>query len=166
MRMKGFFSRISPRRAVSDFKDEWKKPTPHRWQILGVAMAATFAVFMLFIPESQKGDPPRPEVMYISTFDGNRTEAEIIASNCANQELKDALQARIEANEERKREIYRALGRATFIDVDSMEEEIEAGRATEVETGPTPEEIAVSIDQYCARATGQGDGAGQDSAAG
>jgi hypothetical protein len=150
--MKGFFRRISPHRAVSDFRDEWQKPTPHRWQILGVAMASTFCVFMLLIPEGKVGPPARPEVMLISTFDGARTEGEIIASNCANQELKDALQARIEANEERKRELYKALGRATFIDVDAIEAEVEAERAAEVDTGPTPEEIALSIEEYCARA--------------
>lgn len=154
--MKGFFRRISPRRAVTDFHDQWKQPTPHRWQILGVAMAATFAVFMLFIPESQRAPPARPDVLYISTFEEDRTEAQIIASNCANQELKDALRARLDATAERKREIYRALGRATFIDVDAIEAEIEAERPAESreETGPTPEEVALSVEEYCARAAG------------
>ena len=151
--MKRFFRHISPRRAVSDFHDEWKKPTPHRWQILGVAIAATFCVFMLLIPAGAKGPPTRPEVMLISTFDGARTQGEIIATNCANQELKDALQARLEENAERKREMYKALGRATFIDVDAVEAEAEAERAAEVETGPTDEEIALSVEEYCARAT-------------
>ena len=150
--MKGFFRRISPRRAVSDFHDEWKKPTPHRWQILGVAIAATFCIFMLFIPESTRGPPARPDVMYISTLDENRSEEEIIASNCANQELKDELQARIDASEERKRELYKALGRATFIDVDAIEEEIAAEEAVEETEGPTPEEVALSVEEYCARA--------------
>ncbi|MFB0613877.1 hypothetical protein [Aurantiacibacter poecillastricola] len=153
--MKDFFRRISPRRAVTDFADQWQQPTPHRWQILGVACAATFAVFMLFIPDSQKAPPARPEVMYISTFDEGRTEGEIIASNCANQELKNELEARIAASEERKREIYKALGRATFIDVDAMEEEIAEEQASEGEpAGPTPEEVALSVEEYCARATG------------
>ncbi len=159
--MKGFFRRVSPRRAVTDFHDQWKQPTPHRWQILGVAMAATFAVFMLFIPESRRLPPEQPDVIYISTFDDDRSEAEIIASNCANQQLKDELQALIDASEERKRELYRALGRATFIDVDAIEAEIEAERAAEApdEAGPTAEEVALSVEEYCASA------AGQDSAA-
>ena len=155
--MKGFFRRISPRRAVTDFHDQWKQPTPHRWQILGVAMAATFAIFMLFIPESERGPPARPDVMYISTFEENRSETEIIASNCANQQLKNELQARIEANAERRREMYEALGRATFIDVDEMKAEIEAERASEEpeDTGPSPEELALSVEEYCANAAGQ-----------
>ncbi|WP_338242953.1 hypothetical protein [Aurantiacibacter hainanensis] len=154
--MKGFFRRVSPRRAITDFHDQWKQPTPHRWQIMGVAIAATFCVFMLFIPDSQRAPPARPDVMYISTLDESRSEGEIIASNCANQQLKDELQARIDATEERKRELYKALGRATFIDVDAIEEEIEAEREAEAtdETGPTPEEVALSVEEYCARATG------------
>tara|TARA_B100001057_G_C22468508_1_gene801699 strand:- start:11 stop:478 length:468 start_codon:yes stop_codon:yes gene_type:complete len=153
--MKGFFRRVSPRRAVTDFHEQWRQPTPHRWQILGVAMAATFCVFMLFIPESQRAPPARPDVMYISTFEEDRSESEIVASNCANQQLKDALQARIDANEERKREVYKALGRATFIDVDSIEAEIEAERQAEAreQAGPSPEELALSVEEYCQRAT-------------
>ncbi len=154
--MKGFLRRVSPRRAVTDFRDQWKQPTPHRWQILGVAMAATFAVFMLFIPESQRGPPARPDVMYISTFEEDRSEGDIIASNCANQQLKDELQARIDANEARRREMYEALGRATFIDVDEMKAEIEAEQQAEAreDTGPTPEELALSVEEYCAAAAG------------
>ncbi|WAT17586.1 hypothetical protein OZN62_11750 [Aurantiacibacter sp. MUD11] len=154
--MKGFFRRVSPRRAVEDFHQQWKQPTPHRWPILGVAVAATFCVFMLFIPDSERVKPERPEVMYISTLDESRSEAEIIASNCANQAFKDELQARLDASAERRREMYKALGRATFIDVDEMEAEIEARRAAEApeDTGPTPEEIALSVEEYCARAAG------------
>lgn len=154
--MKGFFRRISPRRAVTDFRDQWQQPTPHRWQILGVAMAATFCIFMLFIPEGQRGPPERPEIYYISTLDENRSEAEIIASNCENQRLKDELQARLDAGAERRREMYEALGRATFLDVDEMQAEIEAERAAEEAAAPaiTDAEIAISVEEYCSRAAG------------
>lgn len=154
--MKEFFRRVSPRRAVSDFHDQWKQPTPHRWQLLGVAMAATFCVFMLFVPEGSRVLPAPPEVIFISTFDESRTEAEIIASNCANQRLKDELQARLDETAEQRREMYKALGRATFVDVDEMEREIEAERAAEAATqiGPTEEEVALSVEEYCARAAG------------
>ncbi len=154
--MRDFFRRVSPRRAVTDFRDQWKQPTPHRWQLLGVAMAATFCVFMLFVPDSVRVVPAPPEVIYISTFEEGRTDAEIIASNCANQQLKDELQARIDESEEARREMYEALGRATFVDVDEMEREIEAERAAEEAAydGPTEEEIALSVEEYCARAAG------------
>jgi hypothetical protein len=154
--MKDFFRRVSPRRAVSDFAGQWSRPTPHRWQLLGVAMAATFAVFMLFVPKSERMLPLPPEVTYISTFAADRTEAEIIASNCANHELQAELQALRNASEERRREVYKALGRATFVDVDAMEREIAAERAAEAatDTGPTDAEVAQSVEEYCARAAG------------
>ena len=151
--MKAFLRSISPRRALRDFTGQWQQPTPHRWQILGVAMAATFAIFMVFIPEDQRVAPARPEVIYISTFDETRSEAEIIASNCANQRLKDELQARLEQREELRKDLYRTLGRATFVDVDAMEREIaaeEAAAATADE--PSAEELALSVEEYCARA--------------
>ena len=143
-------------RAVKDFGEQWKQPTPHRWQILGVAVAATFCVFMLFVPKSQRSAPRPPDVIYISTFEESRTEAEIIASNCANQRLQNQLEALLAANAERRREMYRALGRATFVDVDAMEEEIEREEAAEAAENPelTPEEMALSVEEYCASAAG------------
>ena len=161
--MKRLLRLFSPKHAVKDFADQWQAPTPHRWQILGVAAAATFAIFMVFIPDSQRIAPARPEVMYISTFAEERGDAEIIASNCANQQLKDELEARIEQREELRRDIYRALGRATFVDVDAMEADIEADRAAEEQAaelaaGDTAEAIpqtaAMSVEEYCARAAG------------
>ena len=47
-----FWRKISPRGAVSDFVDEWRRPQPYRWQVLGVAVAFTFTLMMLFIPKS------------------------------------------------------------------------------------------------------------------
>ena len=157
--MKSYFRRISPKGAVDDFASQWRAETPYRWHILGVAMAATFAIFMLFIPDSVRVAPAPPEVIYISTLDDSRTDAEIIASNCANQKLKDELEAQLAEQEERRKEAYRALGAATFVDVDEMQAEIEAEEAAAKaaaeaagETGPTEEEVARSVEEYCARA--------------
>ncbi len=153
--MKRFLRLISPRRAVNDFTEHWRQPTPHRWQILGVACAATFALFMLFVPESTRIEQRRPELIYITTFEEGRTEEQIIASNCANQQLQNQLQARLEERIELRKEIYRELGRATFVDVDEMEAQAEAARAAEAgPEGPTEEELALSLQEYCARAAG------------
>ena len=92
--------------------------------------------------------------MYISTLDDSRTEAQIIAANCANQELKDEIEARLAQREELRRDMYRTLGRATFVDVDAMEAEAERERAAEAAANPAPseEELARSVEEYCARA--------------
>lgn len=129
--MRKFFARFNPVSGARDFASEFSRPTPHKWQILGVSMAATFFVFMVFIPDDQPIKPRSPDVTYITTFAADRTDEEIIASNIANQERQDKRRAEIEAREERKREIYRSLGRASGIDVDEMEREIAEEQAAE-----------------------------------
>lgn len=124
-----FWRRISPKRAIDDFAGQWQQPTPHRWQILGLSAAATFAILMVFLPEDQRVPPPPPEVTYITTFAPGRTEEEIVASNIRNQMRQDREAAARAKLEERKKDLYRALGRATFIDVEAMEEEIARERA-------------------------------------
>lgn len=126
-----YWRRISPRGAIGDLVDQWRQPTPYRWQILGVSVALTFTLMVMLIPESQRAPPARPQVTYISTFAPDRTDAEITASNIANQRRQDELQARRDALEERKKELYRNLGRATGVDVDAMERRIERERAAE-----------------------------------
>jgi hypothetical protein len=153
--MKDFLRQISPTGAFRDLLAVWQTPGQNRWLVLGAAMAMTFCMAMLFIPESKRIEPRPPEVFYITTWASDRTEQEIIASNCHNQELKDALEARLAEREEFRRDIYRALGRATFIDVDAIEAEVEADQAREAAATPPPAqdaEPALSVEEYCARA--------------
>lgn len=151
--MKGFFRRISPKRAVTDFADHWAQPTPHRWGILGVAIASTFAIFMTFVPNSTRIEPRPPEVIFISTWADDRTDAEIIAANCANQRLKNEIEVRLAERAELRREMYVALGRATFVDVDSIEEDIQAERAAAAANPVEKEEQpGLSLEEYCAGA--------------
>lgn len=155
--MKQFLRQISPTGAFSDLLTVWRTPGQNRWLVLGAAMAMTFCMAMLFIPESKRIEPRPPEILYISTFAADRTEREIIASNCRNQELKDALEARLAQREEIRRDIYRALGRVTFIDVDAIEAEVEAERAREAEAAAAvarDEGPVMSVEEYCARALG------------
>ena len=134
-----FWRRINPKDAVEDFASEWRRPNPYRWRVLGVSVAATFAIMMVFIPDSERVEPRRPEVTYITSFAPDRTEEEIVASNLENQQRQDELAALRARREERRKELYRTLGRATFIDVEAMEAEIareeaaEAARRAEVE---------------------------------
>jgi hypothetical protein len=119
-----YIDRFSPRGAVdaiSDLMDYWRQPTPYRWQILGLSVAITFTLMVLFIPESQRPEPRRPDVTYISTFAPDRTDAEIMASNIANQKRQEELEAQRLAREEERKERARILGRASGIDVDRLE---------------------------------------------
>lgn len=117
--------------AVEDFASEWQRPTPHRWGILGVAVAFTFAIMMVFLPESQRGAEPRPSVTYITSFAPDRTDEEIIASNEENQRRKEELAALLERREQRRRELYKELGRATGMDVENIERRIAREEAEE-----------------------------------
>lgn len=116
-----YWRRISPRGALADLWHEWRAPNPYRWQILGVSVAATFTMMVLLIPESQRAKPRRPDVTLISTFDPNRTEAEIIASNIENQKRKEAREALAAERRERSKQAARALARASGFDPDELE---------------------------------------------
>ncbi|WP_347302259.1 hypothetical protein V5740_09585 [Croceibacterium sp. TMG7-5b_MA50] len=139
-----FWRRISPRRAVEDFAHEWRQPAPHRWKVLGVSVAATFFIGMMFVPKSQRIEPRPPEVTWITSYAADRSDAEIAASNLANQQRQDEIAARLAKREEIRKNLYRELGRATFLDVDEMERKIAAdeaaaaARASEAATGAAP----------------------------
>jgi hypothetical protein len=124
-----YWSRISPRGAIGDIVELWRSPQPYRWQVLAVSVTLTFTLMLFFIPESQRKAPARPEVTYITTWQDGRTDAEIIASNLENQARKEEAAAELEARIERRKALYRALGRATGLDVDEMERKIAAEEA-------------------------------------
>lgn len=116
-----FWRRVSPRGAVSDFVEQWRRPNPYRWRILAVAIAATFSMLVILIPKSQRVEPRPPDVTWITTFAPDRTDAEIVASNIENQQRQDVIRAEEARREERRREAWRQLGRASGIDVDKLE---------------------------------------------
>lgn len=117
----GFWRQISPRGAADDFLHEWRRPNPYRWRILGVSVAATFALMVIMIPDSERIEPRAPDVTWISTFEPGRTDAEIIASNIENQKRKDELKAAAEERAQRKKDAARALARASGFDPDELE---------------------------------------------
>lgn len=116
-----YWRNISPRGAIGDLVELWRQPTPYRWQILGLSVAATFTLMVLMIPESERVPPAQPDVTFITTFEAGRTDEEIVASNLENQKRQDQLRAEAEARAERRREAFRALGRASGFDVDALE---------------------------------------------
>ncbi len=81
--------------------------------------------------ESHFRPPDAPKVTYISTFAEGRTDEEIRQSNIANQQRKEAREAELAELEARRIEAYKALGRATGLDVEAMEREAAIERARE-----------------------------------
>ncbi len=124
-------SRFNPIPGIADFWTEFKKPQPYRWSILLASTIPVIIIIYWAAGQSVTAPPARPEVTWITSFAPDRTDEEIIASNIANQERKDAIAAELERRAEEKKQMYRDLGRATGIDVDAMEAEIEQERARE-----------------------------------
>ena len=127
----GYLSKFNPRGGIADFWHEFRRPNPYRWPILAASFLITGGILSTIIWQEAYIPPARPEVTYITTFDPAGTEAEIIASNRANQALQDERRAAREARDERRREIYRDLGRATGMDVDAIDARIARERAAE-----------------------------------
>lgn len=114
-------SRFNPVPGVADLWSEFRKPNPFRLPFLLLSMGPFALIFWWLSGETAYKDPDRPSITYISTFDPNRSDAEIIASNESNQEVKDLREEAFENMEERKRELYKALGAAAGMDVEEID---------------------------------------------
>jgi hypothetical protein len=119
---------VSPTGAISGLVEAWKS-NPYRWRTLAVAIAMTASMIFLFAPATQHAPPAEPQITYISTFASGRTEAEIVASNIAHQKAEDVIRARQDEIEQDRKKAWEAIGRATFIDVDSIKKRAEAEAA-------------------------------------
>ena len=122
-------SRFNPTSGIADFWNEIRRPQPYRWPILGLSILPVALILYWAMGSTVYGEPERPKITYITTLDPARTDAEIMAENIANQEVKDlraAEEARIAA---KKRDMYKALGAAAGMDVEEMERKAEAERA-------------------------------------
>ena len=124
-------SRMNPVGGISDFWHEIRRPTPYRWPVLAASLAMTGTLLFWLTQEDYFVPPAPPRVTYITTFEEGRSDAEIRQSNIENQRRKEERQAAFAAREERKRALYRSLGRATGLDVDTMEREARAEEARE-----------------------------------
>jgi hypothetical protein len=126
-----FSSRFNAAGGFADFWHEIRRPTPYRWPVLGLSLLCSFALLFWVTKERVLVPPERPKVSYISTFAEGRSDAEIIASNRANQARKERREAEQARRDEQVKAAYRALGRATGLDVDAMERKIAAEKAAQ-----------------------------------
>lgn len=126
-----FASRYNPTGGIVDFWNEIRRPTPYRWPVLIASLLSTSTLLYWVVTESVLVPPEPPKVSYVPTFAEGRTDAEIIASNIANQRRKERLAAEQAARDEKVKDAYRALGRATGLDVDAMERKIAVDKAAE-----------------------------------
>lgn len=132
IRSRSFLRNVSsPRGMVEDFMEVVRQAGDNRWRIGVAAAICTVAVFSVMWNEGGRGKPKPPEITYITVWDPHRTEAEIIASNIANQKRKERLAAEQAKREEDVKQMYMALGRATGMDVDAIDKKAKADKAAE-----------------------------------
>jgi hypothetical protein len=125
------FSNVSFAGAGSDLIRYLRTPRQHRWLLALLACAPPLFMVILFnrdIWEVTK--PGEPEVTYIESWPEDRSLKEVIESNLARQTVKDEQEARM-------REAYKALGRASGMDVDRIEREAEEARVAEAKAAAT-----------------------------
>jgi hypothetical protein len=130
----GYWKNVDPVGAIADFRTVFQQAGRNRWRIAAVAAACTVAVFSLMFQEEHRIEPRRPEVTFISSFAPGRSEAEIAASNLANERYQAKLRADQAKREEEVRNIYKTIGRASGMDVDAIERKAAEERAAEQRT--------------------------------
>lgn len=123
--------RFNPGPGLADFWEYFTRPQPYRWLIVAASCIPIALIIAWATSEEVVGPLERPNITYITTLDSDRSDEEILASNIENQERQDEIRAQLDEIEARKRELYRALGRASGMDVDAMEVQAEADRARE-----------------------------------
>lgn len=124
-------SRFNPAPGFADLWTELRRPRPYRWAFVLMSLVPVTLILTWAVSQVEYKAPERPQIDYITTFDPDRTEAEIIASNKANQEVKELRAAAEERIATRKRDMYKALGAAAGMDVEAIERKAEAERAAE-----------------------------------
>ena len=122
---------VSPVDGIGSFIEQWKQPTPYRWQILGLSVALTFAMMVLFAPKTERAPPAKPNVIWINSWPEGRGDKEIVASNLENQKRKDANAALAKEREEFRKEFYRKLAKASGMDPDQLAREFGARDAAQ-----------------------------------
>ncbi|WP_324076703.1 MAG: hypothetical protein RSE14_07390 [Erythrobacter sp.] len=124
-------SRFNPAPGFLDLWNEIRRPRPYRWTFLAASVLPVAGILWWAVSQVEYKAPERPQIDYITSFAPDRSDAEIIASNRANQEVKELREAAEADIAERKRNMYKALGAAAGMDVDAIEAKAEAERAAE-----------------------------------
>lgn len=125
----GYWKDVSPTGMVADFREVWKQAGQNRWRFAALSAACTFGVFYLMSTQEAKGPHPPPKVTYISVLKAHRTDSEIAAENVENQKRKEAWEAEVARREKDVQDMYKAVGRASGMDVDKIAREAEVENA-------------------------------------
>jgi len=124
-------ARFNPTSGFADFWKQIRRPQPYRWLFLTLSILPVAGMLYWAKDSTVYGEPERPKITYISTFDPARSDAAIMAQNRANQEIKELRAAEEARIAQAKRDMYKALGSAAGMDVAAIERKAEAERLAE-----------------------------------
>jgi hypothetical protein len=112
-----FIKNASPRKAGSDLWALLREKRNDRLPLMLAACIPPLAIFLAVNNDVNKRmEKPASEVIYFESWPSTRTREESLTAIQENQKQKDRAMAA-------QREAYKAMGRATGIDVDRMEKE-------------------------------------------
>lgn len=131
IRPSSYWRHVNPRGAIADLRTVYREAGANRWRFALAAGVVTLGIFSVMWQEGMRGPPRRPSITYITSWPAGRSDAEIIASNIANQKRNDALAAEQAKRDEEVRAIYKKLGRMSGMDVEAIERKAAAERAAE-----------------------------------
>ena len=120
---------INPAGAIGDFIAVWRSAGRMRWRFTLLAIAVSGTLFSMIVREEERIEPRPPEIIYITSWHANRSEAEILASNAANQVRQKQLAAEQAKRDLKVKNIYKAIGRASGMDVDAIDRQAQADQA-------------------------------------
>lgn len=126
-----FFKNINPAGAIGDFVAVYRGAGKNRWWISLIAASLTLGSFSLITLDSWKKPRALPEITYITAWPADRTEAETKAFIAENQKRKEANEKAQQAADAELRGLWKSLGRASGIDVDSIDAKAAKERAAE-----------------------------------
>ncbi len=132
-----YWRNINPTGAIADFRTVFQQAGRNRWRFAFLAALTTLGVFSIMVQENWKKPRPKAEITYITSWRADRSQAEIIATNIANQKRKEARAAEQAQREEAVRNIYKKIGRASGMDVDGIERQARIDQAAETAAAKT-----------------------------
>ena len=131
LRPSSFFKQVTPTGAISDLVFVFRQAGPHRWRTAGLAILSALAIFSLVAREEHRIAPRLPTITYINSWRADRSDAEIRAGNIAWQRAQAKLDAEQAARDEEVKGIYKAIGRASGMDVEAIDRKAKADKAAE-----------------------------------
>ena len=112
--------------ALTDFVTVFKQAGSNRWRFTALAALTTFGLFSVMTGQSWTKQRALPEITYITAWPEHRSEAESRAFIEENQRRKEIREAYEKRMREEERALYKAVGRASGLDVDAMEKKADA----------------------------------------